>query len=239
MKKLLLITVIGLTFCSDNGNYKDVQGIVKSVDPTSLTVPAEPTPSITILGRNADEFNVEFITASLNTAVANFIIRGVPTKQPVVFQMTSSAFDPIISFPFDLAKTPIITLPALPSGTTANIIQQIEAILGQSVTATSGMILGQLNSQGSSAGSCSPITKVQIKNKQTDQVVSVAGPYYFDTNGNVINATQFSDTQCNYVMANVLPGVYRLEFFDNSLSQIKETEVVVLPGNLSFGMDVP
>ena len=239
MKKILITAILGLSFCSGDGLYRDVQGIVKSADPNSLTVPDNPTPSITIMGRNADDFNVEFIVGTLNTSVANFIIRSVPTKQPVVFKMTASSFDPIISFPFDLAKTASVTLPALPSGTTANIITQIEAILGQSVTSTSGMILGQLNSQGSSAGSCSPITKVQIKNKETNQAVSVAGPYYFNSSGNVVNTGQFSDTQCNYVMANVLPGSYNLQFFDNSLAQIKEIEVVVLPGSLSFGMDVP
>lgn len=234
-----LLVLLCLAGCSNDGIYRDIQGVVKSESPTTMTIPANPTPTITILGRGSDEFKAEYVTSSLGSPVANFIIRNVPSKQPVVFQLTSSSFDPIITFPFDLATTPIITIPALEEGTTAIIITQIEAISGQTVTTTAGMILGQLKSTGSAAGSCSPLHQVVIKDKETNATATVVGPYYFNSLGNVVNSGHFSDTQCNYVMANVLPGNYTLQFLDTSLIKQKEHEVVVLPGKLVFGMDVP
>lgn len=239
MRKISLLLFLGLIACSGSGSNKDVQGIVKSSSPTTLNIPATPTPTITVLGRNVDEFKVEFISTSLGTPVANFIIRNIPTRNPVVFELKHANFDPIISFPFDLATTQVVTLPALEAGTTANIIAQVQMVSGQTVTSSAGMILGQLNSEGAAGGGCSPITTVTIKDKQTSQPVTAVGPFYFDQTSQVVNTGSFSDTQCNYVIANILPGVYKLEFLDATLAKQKETEVVVLPGNLSFGMDVP
>jgi len=238
MKKKTLILSLLLISCSD-GLYRDVQGIVKSSTPNSLSIPASPTPTITILGRNAEEFQTEFVQNTLNQPVANFIIRKVPKKNPVVFELKHANFDPIISFPYDLETTTSITLPALAAGTTENIVAQVETLSGQTITTTAGMILGQLNSEGGASGGCSPIDRVILKNKQTGTNVTVVGPYYFNSMGNVVNSNGFSDTQCTYVMANVLPGTYIIEFQDQSLAKQSEHEVVVIPGNVSFGMDVP
>lgn len=240
MKRKLILSILlfFLPACTD-GLYRDIQGVVKSSTPTSLSIPASPTPTITILGRNADEFKTEFIQSTLNTPIANFIIRHVPQKNPIVLELKHPNFDPIISFPFDLEQTASITLPALASGTIANIIAQVETLSGQTSTPTAGMILGQLSSEGGSGGGCSPMEKVAIKDKQTNASVSVVGPFYFNSLGNVVNTNSFDDSQCSYVMINVLPGAYNLEFLDQSLAKQAEHEVVVIPGNVSFGMDVP
>ncbi len=237
-KKISILTILLLNACSD-GLYRDVQGIVKSSTPTSLTIPASPTPTITILGRNATEFETEFIDNTLNTPVANFIIRKVPQKNPVVFEIKHPSFDPVISFPYDLSVTTSISLPALAAGTTENIIAQVETLSGQTVTPTTGIILGQLSSEGGAGGGCSPLEQVRIKDKETNTNVAVVGPYYFNSFGNVVNTSSFADTQCSYVMANVLPGAYIVEFLDQSLAKQSEREVIVLGGNVAFGLDVP
>jgi hypothetical protein len=238
MKKLFcLFTVFGIA-CSGDSLYRDVQGVIKSGSPASLSIPASPTPTITILGRDADEFTVEFITNTLGTSSANFIIHDVPQKQPLIFQITHPSFDPVISFPYDLKITPAITLPALAAGTTAEILTNVETLSGQTISSTAGMILGQLASDGSASGGCGSINSVAIKNKETNGNVSVVGPFYFNSAGDVVNTGHFSDSQCNYVMANVLPGTYILEFLDSQVAVQSRHEVIVLSGNVSFGLDV-
>jgi hypothetical protein len=237
MKRFFILSILSLSACSD-GLYRDVQGVVKSSTPTSLTIPASPTPTITVLGRSATEFKTEFIDNTLNSPIANFIIRRVPQKNPVVFEIKHPNFDPVISFPYDLSITTSVSLPALAAGTTENIIAQVETLSGQTVTPTTGIVLGQLSSEGSSAGGCSPIDQVRLKDKETNINVAVVGPYYFNSFGNVVNTSSFADTQCSYVMANVLPGVYIIEFLDQSLAKQSEHEVVVLSGNVAFGLDV-
>lgn len=245
MKKHLLLIFVLLSFgCSGSGLYKDVQGTLKASN-TTLTISSSPTPTITLLGRSASEFEVEYVTTTLDSSVANFLIKEVPTKQPVIFEIKHPSFDPVISFPFDLTTTSTVTLPALAAGTTAIIIDGSATTAGindlgaGSVDTTAGMILGQLSSVGSVDGGCSPLTSVQIKEKETGITAAVLGPFYFDSFGNVVNSGHFTDTQCSYVMANILAGNYDLEYLDASLQIISTYEVVVLPGNVTFGMDVP
>lgn len=221
--------------CNSGGDVKNVIGTLKSTS-TSNPISSSPYPTIVIQGRSQEEFLTEF--SGNNGLVANFTIHDVPTKQPVIFQVLGTGLDPIISFPFDLNKSVVVQLPALQAGTTQAITDEIEVILATSVTPTAGIIIGQLKSDGTSIGSCSPITSVQIKNKETGNTVTVAGPYYFNTLGHVVQATSFQDAQCNYVMANVLPGNYILDFIGGGAT-ISSTEVVVLGGNVTFGMDVP
>lgn len=236
-RKISILTIFLFSACSDD-IYRDVQGVVKSSTPTSLTIPASPTPTITVMGRSATEFKTEYVDTTLNTAIANFIIRKVPQKNPVVFEIKHPNFDPVISFPYDLTKTTSISLPALAAGTTENIIAQVETLSGQTITPTTGIVLGQLSSEGASGGGCSPIEQVRLKDKESNINAAVVGPYYFNSFGNVVNTSSFADTQCSYVMANVLPGVYIIEFLDQSLAKQSEHEVVVLSGNVAFGLDV-
>jgi hypothetical protein len=238
MRKIVISFILLFSACSED-LYRDVQGVVKSATPTSLSIPASPTPTITIMGRSATEFQTEFIENTLGSPVANFIIRKVPQKNPVIFELKHPDFDPVISFPYDLKTTTSISLPALAAGTTENIIAQVETLSGQTVTPTTGIILGQLSSEGSSAGGCTPVASVAIKDKETNINVAVVGPFYFDSQGIVVNSSSFSDTQCSYVMANILPGAYILEFFDQNLNKQLEHEVIVLGGNVAFGLDVP
>lgn len=240
-KKNHFAVLLALFFssCTGDGTFRDVQGVVKSASPSTFNVPGSPVPTISILGRNSDEFLVEFTEETLNTPLANFVIRGVPKNKLITFEIQHPSFDPIISFPYDISKTSSITLPALEAGTVAQIIAQIENLSGQTVTPTAGMILGQLASEGSSGGGCSPLTSVAIRSKESGQPIAVLGPYYFSPSGNVVNTGSFNDSQCNYVMANVLPGVYILDFLDNASNKQTEYEVIALGGNVSFGVDVP
>jgi hypothetical protein len=241
MMKLCLpiLVLVSMLACAGDNIYRDVQGSLKSATPTTLNIPASPTPTITILGRSAEEFQTEYVENTLSTPIANFIIRKVPKKNPVMFEVKHPTLDRVVSFPFDLDATGSITLPALESGTIALIRDQIEVLSGSTVGDTAGMILGQLSSEGSANSGCSPINSVVIKNKQTGINVAVVGPYYFNNSGNAVASSGFSDTQCSYVMGNVLPGSYLLEFLDQSLEKVNEIEVIVLEGNVSFGMDIP
>ncbi|MEZ4846228.1 MAG: hypothetical protein R2877_04555 [Bdellovibrionota bacterium] len=204
-KSLLMILIAGFLACIGDDVFRDVQGTVKSTDPTSLSIPGSPTPTITLMGRAADEFQTEFVQTTLNTPLSNFIMRKVPKKSPAIFEIKHPNFDPVISFPYDLNDTGSIVLPAVPSGTVANIVDQVETLSGTTIGTNSGMILGQLNSEGSAGQGCSTIRSVAIKDKETGGNVSVIGPYYFNNNGQAQNTTTFQDTQCTYVMANVLP----------------------------------
>lgn len=238
-KSLPVLIAISLSACTGDGIYRDVQGSVKSTTPASFNIPGEPTPTITILGRSAEEFQTEFVSTTLNSPIANFIIRNVPKKTPVMFELKHPSFDPVISFPYDLNSTGSVTLPALEAGTVAIIVDQVETVSGATISPTAAMIIGQLSSEGGSNGGCSPISSVVIKNKATGINVSVIGPYYFSSTGQVVDTQNFADTQCSYVMGNVLPGNYILEFLDDTLVKKAEVEVVALEGNVSFGMDVP
>jgi hypothetical protein len=239
MKRLILSTLLLFAACS-GGNTKDVQGTVKSADPLTFNIPSAPTPTISIMGRDETEFVVEFVETTLNGPEAQFIIRDVPQKQPLVFEIHQLQMDSIITFPIDIKTTANVTIPALPSGTVDNITEEIEALPGGvgvgGVDTSAGVILGQIKSGG---GGCGSIQSVSIKDKQSGQPATVTGPYYFDSDGHVVNNGQMSDGQCNYVMVNVLAGVYTVEFNDAGASKIAEHEVLVLGSNVSFGMDIP
>ena len=122
IKHSIVLAALTIFSCSGDGLYKDVQGIVKSATPNTFTVPSSPTPTISILGRSDNEFTVEYVDGTLDTAVANFIIRDVPQKNPIIFEIKHPTFDPLISFPYDLKTTASISLPALEAVTTENII---------------------------------------------------------------------------------------------------------------------
>ena len=210
MKKWILLSLALSIGCASNDDTKDVVGILKS---TSAQVPisASAPPAISVSGRNAEEFAPEYTTADLNTPLAHFIVRGVPTKQPVVFRVTGSTVDAAISFPLDVTKLSTITLPAVEPGTKQAVITQIQA-LGTSVDQTAGMIIGQIDTTGLN---CASIKSVAIKSKDTGQGVTVGGPFYFDIHGNVTNSGTMQDSECSYVIVNVLPGNYILDFLDS------------------------
>jgi hypothetical protein len=239
MRKVSLLSLACVFSCTGDALYRDIQGTVKSITPTSYNIPISPTPTITILGRSADEFQTEYVQTTLGTPSANFLIRQVPQKNPVIFELKHSSMDTVVSFPYDLKAGGSITLGAIQSGTIDNIINQIETLSGQTIANDSAIILGQLSSEGSANSGCSSINSVAIKNRETGVNVAVVGPFYFNSNGLVVDSNNFADTQCSYVMANVLPGVYLLEFLDTSLVKLREAEVVALEGTVSFGMDVP
>jgi hypothetical protein len=236
--------LLSLAACSGGGEGSPttMQGFVGPVS-QGVSVPDPSGIQITVLGRDSDEFPVQFFQESEIAGSRAFQISGLPAAENVMFRVSGSV-DDTYSFPIPVDGGTVLDLAAIPAGLIADISQRaVNQHLLTSVSKTLTTILGIVTPEGNN---CSPLIAVDLVNRvQGTSVITIGqnGPFYFNQAG-VLQTGRFSDPECTYVIFNVNPDNYAVSFIRSDGRPPTRYDITALPSmgqpnNATVGYKIP
>jgi hypothetical protein len=204
-----------------------------SEDPRNLPS----TATISVVGRSASEFPVEFNQES--NPPGEFKVKNLPKGESLVFQVSANTLDSTLTFPITVSSEQVLNVLTLPSGTIQLLKTQVTqaggVLASYQVDNTLGIVMGVLSPTRTG---CIPMTGVDIVSQSNgNSILTQAqnGPFYFTSTGQII-AGQFSDPECSYIIFNVPAGNYR---FVTKGSGVSQADIVIVPGGTVLGYGLP
>jgi hypothetical protein len=234
LRSCLWLLIAGLA-CAKSDSA--VRGIMASTQ-SGQTVPSKPT--ITAVGKNQASVKVEFDTQASSSQSLALIVSGLEKNESYIFRVSDASLDPISSFPFKNDGTETLQLAAVPAGTIQHIqdLAVTQGLAATGIERTYGTVMGQIDPTGTQ-GSCQSIQRVQLVNSTDGTLSASDAPIYFDDDGN-FRTTGLSDRQCSYIILNVPPAQYRIQFLSSTLAIVGQHDVLVSSGGETvFGFDIP
>lgn len=228
MRKILFLSTLSLFLsCPKDSGFP---GRVISTDMGQNVVLTQAL-TVSVINQGSQTFPVSFVQTQTPSTVLDFTIKNLEKGQNYVFELVQpSILETVLSFPMDIGQKNSIDLAAVPSGTFFTLGQN--AILTgkiSNVISGRGHVMGQLSplTQG-----CSPYTSVSIVDASEAAVASTV--LYLDNNGAFVESG-FSDVPCTFIIYNLVPGNYTLNFAGSSTP--KKVSVFVVADQVSFGIN--
>lgn len=196
-----------------------------------------PEATISVGGANPVDANIEFDKDAAGSSPLPFRVDGLENQEVYLFRVSHSTIDSIVSFPFMMGGPFELQLAAIPTGTVAHIGEQAVANnLIPSVNQTLGIVMGQLNLTGQ--GGCRSIRTISLLDSSGGTTAGTSPTIYFDDAGN-FRTNGISDNKCSYIIFNLSPGTYQAQYLSDAFSLVAQQDIVVFPGETSFGLAVP
>ncbi len=242
---LSLLMALGLSFlfsCSEGGegfdmNFRGYMGPISYIDELAPDLPTPNNVTISVRGRNTDEFPVTFFNESEIPGTYKFEIQGVPKLEDLVFRVAGNGLEDSSTFPVLVDPDRYLYLTGLPSGLRETVMQRIvDTVLGEEISfgTHNGAILGVISPEGSG---CPTISRVELLDLSGEVYSSAKGPYYFGSNGSV-RTNSFGDEECNFWFFEVTPGAYDIRYVSGTGND-PLARVVVFGDSVSVGYKIP
>lgn len=240
MKRILgVLSIFFLMHCSESGNTVTFQGLLQAVQ-EGVVIPLEPIPTVTVLGRNADEFEVAFEGTAASAQIP-FTLKDLPANQELVFQTGGTTLETVLSFPVSTSSDAAQSIPVLAGGSISAFIDLAEDDGGINIDVDTslGIVAGIVSPSftDSVVSTAGTVDSVRMMQKNADDPVLYQGPFYFDSGGNLVDAGSCPDAECNYIFFDVPEGTFRFQKLDSSDQVLAQQDVVVLASRLTFGME--
>ncbi|MCB0271635.1 MAG: hypothetical protein KDD46_01320 [Bdellovibrionales bacterium] len=225
--------------CGGGSSTVTLDGILQAVQ-QGINVPTDPVPTVSILGRNADEFEMAVSTATASSQV-QFTLKGVPADQDLVFRVSGSAIESVLSFPINASEDGSHRVPVLIGNSISTFIAMAENPSGINIDVDEnlGIVAGILQPPFSDSvvSTGANTDRVRMVQKNTNTEITYDGPYYFNSQGDLVDSGSCPDQECNYIFFNVPEGSFRFQKLDSGSNVLAQNDVVVLASQLTFGME--
>jgi|GEM_PF-4944758 len=221
-----------------------IEGYFQAVQ-SGFSIPTNPPPAVAILGRASETIDLTLTSAQTTGAQIGFQMDGLPLGQTLIFEISGTQIDPIVTFPVDATLNVLHQIPILAPGTVTAFINQASNIPGANIqiNPAQGLLGGLLRSNPGTSQSpgIAPgqTASVRLKDRSTSSIVggTQQGPFYFDTMGNLVQSSGCVDPECSVLYVNIPEGSFVLEKLDVTGQVIKQIEVLVFASRLTFGID--